>query len=196
MKITTAQIENWILATGEKNNLTGLPIVGLVLSTIPKMTVKSRATGEPSIYPQGVEKLARRVYMLAKMGSYENKVNNTLEKMGADRDFDAKELWKGKGERAGTLMARHTETGKLYLTGFPQQNREGVIVSGETEYRDIATGRTLDDAEVKNLKDNFFPKSDFSSPVPYNTIALTGIRSIKYCGETVEVIPDKVEQLA
>ena len=53
--IRASQVEAWILATQEAKSLKGLPIVGLVLSTLPPMNVKNRATGLPSPLVQGVE---------------------------------------------------------------------------------------------------------------------------------------------
>ena len=82
----TSSFEAWIIATAEDNNFHGLPLVNLTLETVPKLNVKSRKTGEPCKFKK-VIKLASRVYMLARMGSYEYKANNLLEKQGAERDF-------------------------------------------------------------------------------------------------------------
>jgi len=187
MMITCQMIEAWILTLAAARKLNGLPLVSLVIETSPKMTQKHRVTKAACPYVDGVTKLASRVYMLAKMGSYTNKVNNWLEKQGEEADFDAQALWGGKGERAGVLQARHIPSGRLYLCGFPQQaNGDGCIVNGHTEYRDTYTGRILTVEEVNDCKENFFtlPKH---SPVAYNTIQLENIRQIGYCGQVATV---------
>jgi hypothetical protein len=186
MNILPNQIEPWILSLQQAKNLTGLPLVSLTIQTEPKLLKKSRSTGEPPRYPDGIVKTAKRTYMLAKMGSYENKVNNALEKMGAERDFEAQSLWNGKGERAGTFMARHTGTGKLYLAGFPQQATDGSIVSGKVEYACKATGQILNDEQVDELHKDFLPTSG-GSPIAYNVIALENVKQITYCQQTADV---------
>jgi hypothetical protein len=53
--------------------------------------------------------------------SYENSVNNQLEREEKERAFMAQQLWNGKGKRLSTALSMHTEKGTFYLTYKAQQ---------------------------------------------------------------------------
>ncbi len=53
--------------------------------------------------------------------SYENSVNNQLEREQKEREFLSQSLWNGKGKRLSTALSMHTEKGSFYMTYKAQQ---------------------------------------------------------------------------
>lgn len=75
---------------------------------------------EPTLNKEGKAKFGT-ITRLANVGvfigySYENSVNNELEREHKERDFLAQQLWNGKGKRISLALSTHTEKGTYYLT--------------------------------------------------------------------------------
>jgi hypothetical protein len=51
--------------------------------------------------------------------SYEKSVNRQLQREEKEMDFVAKPLWNGKGIRINFSLAKHSETGKFYMSYLP-----------------------------------------------------------------------------
>lgn len=51
--------------------------------------------------------------------NYENSVNRQLQREEKEAKFEAKPLWNGKGIRINFSLAKHSETGKFYMSYLP-----------------------------------------------------------------------------
>ena len=54
--------------------------------------------------------------------SYENSVNNQLQRENKEKDFISQSLWNGKGRRINKCLSEHIEKGEKYLTVKYQQS--------------------------------------------------------------------------
>lgn len=80
---------------------------------------------EPKLTAEG-KKHFGTVTKIANVGgmigySYENSVNNQLEREHKEREFMAQPLWKGAGKRLSTALSVHIEKETFYLTYKSQQ---------------------------------------------------------------------------
>jgi len=79
----------------------------------------------PKLTKEGTQKFGI-VTKIANVGvmigySYENAVNNQLEREEKERDFLAQSLWNGKGKRISLALSTHIEKNTYYLTYKSQQ---------------------------------------------------------------------------
>ena len=80
---------------------------------------------EPKLNKEGKAKFGT-VTKIANIGgmigySYENSVNNQLERENKEREFMAQPLWKGAGKRLSSALSVHIEKETFYLTYKAQQ---------------------------------------------------------------------------
>lgn len=79
----------------------------------------------PKLNAEGTKKFGQ-ITKIALVGgmigySYENAVNNQLEREEKERDFLSQSLWNGKGKRLNLALSTHTEKNTYYLTYKQQQ---------------------------------------------------------------------------
>jgi hypothetical protein len=80
---------------------------------------------EPRLTAEGKKRFGN-ITKIANVGgmvgySYENSVNNQLERENKEREFMAQPLWKGAGKRLSTALSVHIEKETFYLTYKAQQ---------------------------------------------------------------------------
>jgi len=108
VKITKAQLIQMLL-----NWSFGAQPASIQYVTQPKLTKEGKIKfGE-------VTKIANVGAMVGY--SYENSVNNQLEREQKEREFMSQPLWNGKGKRLSTALSMHTEKNTFYLTYKAQQ---------------------------------------------------------------------------
>ena len=133
--------------------------------TEPKLTKKSRATGEPTAF-----KVQVRSRFTASLGvNYENEVNDVREAQGLARDFEAQKP-SGKHYVNGTnwLMEADKTPGKFYAALSRFEDRV-------TEY--LIDGAVATPEQVADLKANYLPKPGAPSPVEWRTYSIESITS-------------------
>lgn len=79
----------------------------------------------PKLNAEGTKKFGQ-ITKVALVGgmigySYENAVNNQLEREQKEREFLAQSLWNGKGKRINNALSTHIEKNTFYLTYKAQQ---------------------------------------------------------------------------
>lgn len=107
--------------------------------------------------------------------SYENSVNNQLEREQKEREFIAQPLWNGKGKRLSTALSTHIEKNSFYLTYKAQQT-----------FKSFYFAENLDLISLKDLKPYFpdnTPKNqgvESGNEVHHREISLDNIRKLKF----------------
>ena len=140
---------------------------------------------EPSLNKQGKEKFGQ-VTKIANSNiflgvNYQNSVNNQREREAMEKDFIAKPLWNGKGQKLSSALVNHIDNGTKYMAYMP-------IRSLKAFYFDAA----LNILSVDLLKP-FFPERKNESQgtekiVAYNVVKLANIRKLKVNKITYEII--------
>lgn len=115
--------------------------------------------------------------------SYENSVNNQLEREQKEKDFISQSLWKGKGKRISLALSTHIEKGTFYLTYKAQQTFKSFHFDTALNFIPIA------------LLKPFFPVSNYAKqgtdkPVYHREISIDNIRRFKFKKTTYELIPE------
>lgn len=151
-------------------SLESAKIVSIRTKTPLKMLAASKLK-----FPKGVSKISVRNGIVG--ASYENAVNNQLQRHSEIPDFRAESLWKGKGRRISKFLVEHTETHEQYLSFLPR-TINGVNVT-KSIYVDNNTGLEIDFSEVSSYMP---PYRENSSGVNWQVIKLDNIIGIK-CGE-------------
>jgi hypothetical protein len=115
--------------------------------------------------------------------SYENSVNNQLERENKEREFMAQPLWKGKGKRLSTALSTHIENGTFYLTYKAQQT-----------FRSLHFDSALNYIPYLLLKP-FFPESkptnqgvNEGSEIHHREIKIDNVRRVKIQKVTYELV--------
>ncbi len=145
-------------------------IVSIRTKTPVKMLAASKA-----VFPKGVSKISLRNGIVG--ASYENAVNNKLERENEIPDFKAESLWKGKGRTISNFLVEHTDTHEQYLKFLPR-TIDGKNVT-KSIYVDNNTGLEIDSSEVAKYMPAY---KENSSGVNWQVIKLENIIGIK-CGE-------------
>lgn len=159
-------------------NLNGAKIVSLRTKTDVKMLAASRQK-----FPKGISKIAVRNGIIG--ASYENAVNNQLEREEKLPEFQAESLWKGKGRSVSSFLVEHCETKEQYLKFLPKTNSIGNNIT-KSIYVDNATGLEIEQSEFSE----FMPKGGYSvsnvqgteKEIKWQVIAIKNVIGIK-CGE-------------
>ena len=176
----------------------GAVIVAMTARTEPKLLMRSRATQEVGRYPHGLEKLCRGRFMLA--NRYRDNVRAQRRREGHARpeSFRSGKLWAGKGERIGRFIARHTDTGALYVVARPASDEHGYPVRIYQRWIDLATGRDVTGDELVELQRDWLAdpprithKQQLARQVPYRTYHVQSIHAITFGGETYKVRFDR-----
>lgn len=115
----------------------GCTFIALYAVTEPKM----RKTGNP-FFGNVVHVWGRNVTFGA---NYANSVNNRwAESEATENYFVAESLWRGRGERINSYMARHTVHGQEYLVYQLRTDKEGAVYPALfDEYRNATTGEVI-----------------------------------------------------
>jgi hypothetical protein len=171
----------------------GAVCISMFSRTMPKMTVKSRVTGEPNPHKAGVIRLAYRRAMIGV--NYEAGVNRERTNEGEVPDFVAESLWNGAGERAGQYFARHKVTGKLYLVVRPEQKTNDDTEIGKSA--PVIADRWIDAATMKEVDPDtladYLPvpsksgKQGVAHDLLWRCYALDSIQSVTVDGTTYQV---------
>lgn len=178
----------------------GAVIISMTTRTEPRLLAKSRRTREPTEerYSQGVEKLCRGLFMLA--NRYRDNVRSQRRREGhaSPNGFRSDKLWAGKGERLGRFLARHKETGKLYVVARPASDEHGYPVRIWQRWIDLATGRDIAGEELLELRRDWLAdrpaenhKQQLARRIPYRTYQVLSIHSVTFAGETYKVEFDR-----
>lgn len=88
---------------------------------------------EPKINKEG-KKLFPNLIKIANIGgmigySYQNSVNNQLERESKEKNFVSQTLWNGKGRRVNPYISEHIEKGDKYMTVKYQQSFMSLFLS-------------------------------------------------------------------
>lgn len=143
-------------------------IVSLRTKTQCKLLAKSKVE-----FPQGVTKISLRNGIIG--ASYENAVNNKLEREGELPDFKAESLWKGRGRRVSKFIVQHMDTQKQYLAFLPKTNADGHNIT-KSIYIDNATGLEV----PYNNVEKYIPSYGYSSSVVnWQVIELSNVIGLK-----------------
>jgi hypothetical protein len=176
-----------LLAILENHSNKGAKIVHLVIETHPKLTKKSRTTGEPCPHVKGVTRVAGRRIVLG--ANYGNAVNRELRTEGESPDFQPESLWKGAGQHHGPYTVQHRGTGRLYFVGLPQQlaiesNAGRMCIVDADLWYDTATMEPVDPA---TLADYLPPlrkavNQGVRHDIQWRTFPLDEIKELTYAG--------------
>lgn len=102
----------------------GAFMVYLYTVTAPKMNKGGRGSLPPNPYYGNVVHEAGQTVVFG--AKYENVVNNRWAEAGFTAEsFVADALWRGYGERVNNYIARHKETGALYLVAHLRTDADG-----------------------------------------------------------------------
>ena len=171
--------------------------VGLTTRTTPAMRRGGGHHGPPNpFFERGVVKIANRSGILGV--SYESCVNrqrvregSPTESDGTVTSFRAAKLWSGFGEhvRGNRHLVRHKLTGLFYLVLFPRTDRQGRIVSGQTEYRYADNDEPIDESEIRPwLKlSKQSSRQGTKKPVAWRLILITNILQLRAGGNLYEI---------
>lgn len=135
--VTAEQIRNYLDARR------GCTFAAIYAVTLLKMN----KTGNPH-YNNVVHIWGRNVTFGA---NYENSVNRRWAEAGEAEDyFQAEQLWKGKGERINSYMARHVDSEQEYLVYQLRTNADGIAHPPLwDEYRIATTGEQISLEELE-----------------------------------------------
>jgi len=104
--------------------------------------------------------------------SYENSVNNQLEREQKEKDFMSQPLWNGKGKRLSSALSTHIEKNSLYLTYKAQQTFKSFYLDSNLN--------SIDKNELKQYFPDSTPKNQGTEVAIYHReISLTNVRKIK-----------------
>jgi hypothetical protein len=143
-------------------------IVSLRTKTQCKLLAPSKVR-----FPKGVTKISTRNGIIG--ASYENAVNNKLEREGDLPDFKAESLWKGRGRRVSKFIVQHMDTQKQYLAFLPKTNVDGHNIT-KSVYVDNATGLEVSYKDIKDYMPNYGTNS---SGVNWQVIELSNVIGLK-----------------
>jgi hypothetical protein len=143
-------------------------IVSLRTKTQCKLLAPSKVR-----FPKGVTKISTRNGIIG--ASYENAVNNKLEREGDLPDFKAESLWKGRGRRVSKFIVQHMDTQKQYLAFLPKTNVDGHNIT-KSVYVDNATGLEVSYEDIKDYMPNYGTNS---SGVNWQVIELSNVIGLK-----------------
>jgi len=171
VKITRSQLISMLL-----NWNYGAQPASVQYVTSPKLTKEGK------IKFGDVTKIANVGIMLGY--NYQNSVNNQRERENELADFMAQPLWKGKGKRLSTCLAKHEEKGTFYMSYKSQQT-----------FKSFHFDAVLNFIPLSMLKP-FFPQSDpakyqgLEQAVYHREILIDNIRKLKFKKTTYEIIPE------
>lgn len=168
----------------------GAVIVTMTTRTEPRLLVRSRTTQQVRRYPQGVEKLCHGRFMLANRYRDNVRAQRRREAHPRPESFRAGKLWNGKGERLGRFLARHVETGALYVVARPASDEQGYPVRIWQRWIDLATGRNIEGEELLELRRDWLAhrpalneKQQLARRIPYRTYQVISIHSVTFGGQ-------------
>jgi len=177
----------------------GAVIVSLTARTEPKLLMRSRR--DPAVvgrYPEGIEKLVRGSFMLA--NRYRDNVRAQRRREGHPKpeSFRTGKLWAGHGERVGRFIARHVESGRLYVVARPASDEHGYPVRIWQRWIDLATGRDIAGDELVELRRDWLAnpptishKQQLARQIPYRTYHLVSIHTLRFGGESYRLRFDR-----
>jgi hypothetical protein len=160
----------------------GAKIVGMTTRTMPKLLKKNRKTGEPCLH-KAVYRISERVVILA--CQYESCVNRQRTREDETPDFQAEQLWNGKGRHVPghPFLVEHTETGKRYVAVMH-------LSVGQDLWCD-EDGNAIDPATLVDFlplpSDN--KRQGTEKPVYWRTVELSNVVSVRYAGEHFSETP-------
>ena len=183
----------------------GAVIVAMTTRTEPPLLKKARNDGRSvdDHFPCGVLKLARGSFMLA--NRYRDNVRSQRRREGHPRpeSFRSGKLWGGAGERLGRFLARHVETGRLYVVARPASDRNGYPVRIWQRWIDLHSGDELAGDRLMDLRRNwmadppsFSTKQALARQIPYRTYMAPSIHSVTFGGQVYRLIADNPRRLA
>ena len=171
--------------------ITGCSFVRLDTCTIPKLS-----GGKSNPHFGNIKKYSSFVAFCGKNVSYENMVNNRLkgeykdlfgEKPVDIRPFEAKALWKGKGEHLNGAVIRHVETDERYISVFVPSNTVPTV-----EYLYEGKGISKDDIQGLNTSDDTKTAEvdgvDISIKLVTHIIKIESIKGFKIDGIEYEIL--------
>ena len=141
---------------------------GFTTVTSPKLTKKSRATGEPTNFT--VQIVSTFSAMLGV--SYENAVNNAKERAGEERDFTAqKPFGKHYVGDSKWLMQSDKDESKYYIA---------VDKVGGVSRKYLINGKEATEEQIADLKANYLPKPS-ANPygVTWRTYGIEGVKAVR-----------------
>ena len=115
--------------------------------------------------------------------SYENSVNNQLEREQKEKDFVSQSLWNGKGKRISLALSTHIEKQTYYLTYKAQQTFKSFYFDTALNFIPVALLKPF--FPVNNYK-----KQGVDKPVYHREISIANIRRFKFQKTTYELIPE------
>jgi hypothetical protein len=169
----------------------GAAIVTMVTRTEPRLLRKSRRSGQPcdERWPHGIEKLVRGRFMLANRYAANVRAQRRRENHPRAEAFQRAKLWRGKGQRIGRFLARHQDSGELYLVARPAADERGQPVRLWERWIDLATGRDIVGEEFTELAADWLrdlrgsnPKQQLARQIPYRTYHVVAIHSVTIGG--------------
>jgi hypothetical protein len=127
-------------------------------------------------------------------GQYGSIVNNQRVREGVEENFEPLPLWNGKGIHLNNFLAKHSETGKLYLKVMPRtvEVENEFTVKAKCQYRWIHNGEPLSNTDLATLA-TFEPVKSVSSrqetekPVFWMTISVENIFSMRFGGNNYQI---------
>jgi len=164
--------------------------VNIITDTPVKM---NKGRGENlNPYYEAVRKLASRPVWIG--CNYESVVNRQrvresqpLAIDGSLEYFHSEDLWHGKGVMLNQYIARHIDTGELYLAFKPQQRQNGSIIITMQEYYNPATGDKYTPADIGAMQE-WIPKQgkmdnqEVDRVVYWQILKLTNLKQITISG--------------
>lgn len=177
----------------------GAVIVTALTRTQPRLLVRSRATGQPTVerFPFGVEKLAFGRFILAARYERNVRAQRTREGHPDPRGFVDEPLWAGKGKRLGRFVARHEPSGRLYLVARPESDQRGRPVKLRETWIRLHDGAAVEGEELVDLVENFLVdrprparKQELRREVPYRVYDLGHLVALRVDGVTYQLEPD------
>lgn len=127
-------------------------------------------------------------------GQYGSIVNNQRAREEVETNFEPLPLWNGKGIHLNNFLAKHVETGKVYLKVMPQaiQVENEFTVKAKCQYRWIHNNEPLSNTDLATLA-TFEPVKSVSSrqetekPVFWMTIGVENIFSMRFGGNNYQI---------
>lgn len=181
----------------------GANIVTMRSKSQARLNKKSRVTGEPCPYPDGVTIYSYGRFILGADYASVVETQRQREDVAEAEPFTAQGLWKSKeypdgaGERIDRYTVRHKGTGRIYFAALPQQ-----------EAAEVACGsivRKLESEWICNRTGNVVDKetlTDYLPPLPkdsgrqgvevkkhWRTIPVDEVSEIHYGGEVIAIHP-------
>ena len=165
--------------------ITSLELIEMLKNWKGAQPVSLQYVTEPKLNKEGKIQFGT-VTKIANVGgmvgySYENSVNNQLEREHKEKDFMAQSLWNGKGKRLSLALSTHIEKGTFYLTYKAQQTFKSFHFDSALNFIPVA------------LLKPFFPKSNYDNqgtdkPVYHREISIDNVRKLKFKKVTYEIV--------